>query len=89
MPGGYDPETGYPLPDLPSELMSVPCNYQLATAKEVRNKDNNVVLQNGKIFIDKGQQFPPRGTMVRVEPDMFSGEVVDLYTGQLGTKLIV
>lgn len=83
-----DPDTGYTIPGQPVPF-SVPCSYQMTSPKEIQNKDNETVMQKGKIFIDRDQIHPPKGATVKVEPGMFSGEVIDYFKGQLGIKLIV
>lgn len=87
-----DPEWGVPVPGLPGEAMSAACMYQLAPSKQVQNKDSVMVFQNGNVYLDNGSAYPDRGSSVVVmngDVQMFAGEVVDVFVGQLGIKLVV
>jgi hypothetical protein len=84
-----DPGTGYTIPGAPGENKQTPCRYEMDSSKEFKNEDNTTTQQKGKIFIPDGSEYPSRGSNVRVEPNMFAGQIRDIYTGKLGIKLEV
>jgi hypothetical protein len=83
-----DPLTGYPIPGTPGEARSVPCRFHLGGTKEFRNEDNTVVKQIGRIRVDEGSEMPVVGQVVTV-PGHFTGQVKDVYKGQLSWRIDV
>lgn len=84
-----DPENGWTIPGVEGEPISVQARYAPVQSKQIRNQDNVTVLQKGKVFLPINGECPAIGTQVVVSPNMFSGEVLDVYKAQLGWEVVV
>lgn len=95
-PAGKDPETGFPVPGVPGEVLTAQCryeNFQKGTSKEYKNKNGETVLQKGTIYVKKGEKVPTFEDTVRVEsPEfgvVFEGEILHVYQGQLNSTIAI
>lgn len=95
-PATKDPVTGFPIPGIPGEALTAISryeNFQKGAVREWTNKNGETVLQKGVIYVKKGESVPKKFDNVKVgSPDfgtMFEGEILNVYTGQLNTTIIV
>lgn len=95
-PAGKDPVTGFPVPGQPGEEISAISryeNFQKGGSKEWTNKNGKTVLQKGVIYLKKGEPVPKKFDTVKVTSpefgEMYEGEVLNVYTGQLNTTIII
>lgn len=95
-PSTEDPVTGFPVPGQPGEEVTIMCryeNFKTGAVKEWTNKKNETVLQRGTIYVKWGQQMPTKFETVTVESpqygEMFKGEILNVYNGQLNTTIAV
>jgi hypothetical protein len=87
-PGGIDDSTGYPLPGIPGQPMSVPCRFHLGGVKVFKNEDSTVVNQIGSVRLDAGIELPEVGSIIEIV-GQFTGPVKDVYRGQLSSRIDV
>ena len=91
-PGGSD-ANGFPLPDVPGELVEVPCRFYAESSKVYKNEDSTEVAQVGRIRLDAGVSVPAVGTIVTVTSAagvvQFAGPVRERYEGQMSGRLEV
>lgn len=93
IPGGED-GNGFPLPDQPGDIVTVPCRFHQDSSKVFKNEDSTEVAQVGRIRLDAGVAVPIVGTVVTVTSTesgavQFSGPVRERYEGQLSGRLEV
>lgn len=88
-----DDEYGYPLPDLPCEVIIVPCRFHQDSSKVFKNEDSTETQQVGRIRLDSGVIIPQVGTDVTVTNQdgivQFKGPVRERYEGQMSGRLEV
>lgn len=95
-PATKDPVTGFPIPSVPGETVTAKGRYENFSGtgrKEYVNRDGQVILQKGTIFIKKGQTAPNKFETVTVTSpefeEVFKGEALNVYEGQLNTTIAV
>lgn len=86
-PSTTEPGTGYEIPGVPGEPKAVACRYYDlgSKGKELRNEDNKVVLQKGKIRLDVGSEMPDQFQQISVTDGgsvIFEGRAMNIYRGQ-------
>lgn len=89
-------ENGFPVPSIPGETVTAMGRYENFTGtgrKEYTNRDGQVILQKGTIFIKKGQPAPNKfESLIVTSPEfeeVFEGEALNVYEGQLNTTIAV
>ena len=89
----YEDGTGYEIsPGIPGETISIPCRFYLGGVKLLKNEDNEVTNQIGKIRVDVDSRLPELQGLVSVtegELVHFEGRIKDIYHGQLTWRLDV
>jgi hypothetical protein len=91
--GGSD-ANGFPLPDVPGEVVEVPCRFHAVSSKTYKNEDSTETAQVGRIRLDAGVVVPEVGTVVTVRSAtsgtvQFHGPVRERYEAQLSGRLEV
>lgn len=82
------PGTGYEIPGIPGEPISVPCRFHLGGSKTFKNEDSTEINQIGRIRLDAGGNMPKVRqiiTVVDATDDSiihFTGPVMETYHGQ-------
>lgn len=93
-PDGTDGD-GNPIPGTPVIIENPLCryeNFQSGNRKEFLNRDGESVLATGVIYVKLGTEVPERFSVVTVTRDtdqVFHGEVLNVYKGQLNSTLHV
>lgn len=87
-PGGTDPITGYPLPDVPGAVVNVPCRFHQTNTKVLKNEDSTESQQIGRIRVNIGETMPTQYQNIRViEGDLVHFEGVAKYIDKTGALL--
>ena len=90
----YD-ANGFPVPASPTTLRTVKCryeNFKSGNRKEWTGVDGKTILQQGTIYIKKGDLCPDKFQKVKITrgPEtIFEGNILNVYKGQLNTTIAV
>lgn len=89
-------ENGFPIEGVPGDVVLSNGRYENFTAnnrKEYTNRDGETVYQKGTIYLKKGSAIPERfETLTVISPEfeeVFKGEALNVYKGQLNTTIAV
>lgn len=95
-PATKDPITGFPIPGSKGEELESKGryeNFKSGNRKEYENKNGDTVYQKGTIYLKKGELIPLRFETVTVTSpefgEVFKGEILNVYKGQLNTTIAV
>lgn len=95
-PASVDTDTGFPIPGVPGEVVSVKCRYEnfnKTNRKEWTNEDGKTIAQIGTIFVPFGHEIPRKFKRVRIVDrdgdEVFEGPILNVYKGQMNTTLAV
>lgn len=93
-----DPDTGFPIPGKPGEVITAKCRYEnfgMTNRTEWEGEDGETIYQRGTVYVLFGEPVPDKFERIKiVDPEQgdyleFEGPVLNVYTGQLNSTLAV